>query len=100
METDAEVNMTNFKSALVPLLDQGKLPPSLAKAFADAGYSVPADTKVAAERDRDRPPTVKWLLKDADGQDYVLRLEPQFWEADFKGSIRFIKTLDHFWIYR
>lgn len=106
LETDAEMSLSTFKSALVPELDSGKLPPALAKAFADAGYSIPANVAVVSEKGDDtdtsvvEAATIKWKLKDSDGQEYVIRLEPQFWEPDFKGSVRFIRSLDHFWIYR
>jgi hypothetical protein len=38
---------------------------------------------------------------DSDGkkQKWVLKLEPQHWEQDGKG-IRFLKSLDHLWIYQ
>jgi hypothetical protein len=32
-------------------------------------------------------------------QKWVLKLEPQHWERDGKG-IRFLKSLDHLWIYQ
>ena len=93
METDAKVDMKEFKSALVPELDQGKLPESVAQAFADSGITVDVaggvDTLIEGK---------KWGLKQGD-KVIELILEPQFWEPDFEG-IRFIKSLDFMWIYR
>lgn len=93
VEADAQVNLNDFKSALTPTLDQGKLPPSIAQAFADSDITVDKDVAVStiiAGR--------KWSFMQG-GSEYILVLEPQFWEPDFEG-IRFIKSLDHLWIYR
>ena len=40
----------------------------------------------------------KWFFL-IDGRTYYISLEHQFWEPKDKG-IRFIKSLDSFWIYR
>ncbi len=94
-EVDGEVNLKDFKSALVAELDEGKLPETVKKAFADAGYPLPNEAK---------PETlvsgVKWRVQDGSGMMFILSLEPQFWEPSFGKTIRFIKSLDHFWIYR
>ena len=93
MEADAQVDMKEFKSALVPQLNKAKLPESVAQAFADAGISVDVrggvDTLIEGK---------KWALKQGD-KTIELVLEPQYWEPDFEG-IRFIKSLDFMWIYR
>lgn len=93
METDAQVNLKDFKSALVPELNQGTLPKSVVTAFADAGISVEpgagVDTLIQGK---------EWGLKQGKS-DIELVLEPQYWEPDFEG-IRFIKSLDFVWIYR
>ncbi len=93
METDAMVNMKDFKSALSPTLDKGNLPEAVAKAFADAGISVSRDAGVDTLIEGK-----KWAFKQGKS-DIELVLEPQFWEPDFEG-IRFIKSLDSMWIYR
>ncbi|QEG21203.1 hypothetical protein [Mariniblastus fucicola] len=93
METDAMVNMKDFKSALVPTLNKGSLPDVIATAFADAGQSVSRDVGVDMLIDGK-----KWAFKQGK-LDIELVLEPQYWEPDFEG-IRFIKSLDFMWIYR
>lgn len=93
METDAMVNLEDFKSALIPTLDKGDLPEALSQAFAEAGISVNTDVGVAKLIEGK-----KWLFKQGKS-DIELVLEPQYWEPDFEG-IRFIKSLDFMWIYR
>ena len=93
VEADAQVNLKDYTSALTPTLDQGQLPPSISKAFADAGITVDNGAAVATVI-----PGRKWSFKQGEDQ-YIVALEPQFWEPDF-GKIRFIKSLDHIWIYR
>lgn len=94
-EVDGEINLKDFKSALVAELDEEKLPDSLKRAFADAGYPLPNEIKVES-----LVSGVKWRIQDGSGLMFILRLEPQFWEPSFGKTIRFIKSLDHFWIYR
>jgi hypothetical protein len=93
METDAMVNMKDFQSALVPVLDKGNLPEAVAQGFADAGVSVNKDAGVDILIEGK-----KWAFKQGKS-DIVLVLEPQYWEPAFEG-IRFIKSLDFMWIYR
>ena len=92
-ETDAEVNLKDFNSAIAPSLDQGKMPPSILKSFENAGIALDANTPLTT-----LIPGKKWSFKQGK-DDYTLVLEPQFWEKDFDG-IRFIKSLDNMWIYR
>ena len=93
VEADAQVDLKNFESALAPTLDKGKLPPEIAKAFSDAGIAIDNGAAVTTTI-----PGNKWSMNQ-NGQEYILNLEPQFWEPDF-GKIRFIKSLDYIWIYR
>ena len=93
METDALVNLKDFRSALVPILNKGNLPESVALAFTEAGYKVGPDVGVVPLIEGS-----KWGFK-LGGSDIELVLEPQFWAPDFEG-IRFIKSLDFMWIYR
>ena len=93
METDAEVDLKSFRSALVPTLNKGNLPASVAEAFANAGISVNKDVGVDMLIEGK-----KWAFKQGKS-DIELVLEPQFWEPEFEG-IRFIKSLDYIWIYR
>lgn len=92
-EADAKISLDNFQSELTPILDQGKLPPSVSQAIADAGIAVNKQVAVQA-----LVPGNRWQFKEGD-DEYILGLEPQFWERDRDG-IRFLKSLDHFWIYR
>jgi hypothetical protein len=91
-ETEANLSLTDFNSPLTKALDGSKIPPALAAAFTKAGIS----TEGAAVKTV--IPGRKWNFT-AGEQNYVVRMEPQFWEPDF-GKIRFIKTLDYMWIYR
>lgn len=92
-ETEAQINLKDFNSAIAPILDQGKMPPSVLESFKNAGISVDANTPLTT-----LIAGKKWSFKQ--GKDnYTLVLEPQFWEKDFDG-IRFIRSLDHMWIYR
>lgn len=93
VEADAKVSLKDFSSTLVPDLNRGKLPASIAEAFASAGITVNKGAAVTTKVEGQ-----KWTFKQGD-EEYILKLEPQFWEPDF-GKIRFIRSLDHFWIYR
>ena len=92
-EIDANVNLETFKSKLTDDLDAGNLPGDLTKPIAKAGINLPAGAALTTVI-----PGKKWTFADGE-QNYVVELEPQFWEPDF-GQIRFIKTLDYLWIYR
>ncbi len=93
MEADAEVSLDDFQSALTPTLDQGKLPAEITQAFAQSGLQIDKGAALTTIIKGKR-----WSFKDGDSE-YILALEPQFWEPDF-GAIRFIKSLDYIWIYR
>jgi hypothetical protein len=92
-EADANVSLEDFRSKITPILDQGKLPPSVSQAIADSGISVNKQAAVQT-----LVPGKRWQFKEGD-DEYILALEPQFWERDRDG-IRFLRSLDHFWIYR
>ncbi len=92
-EADSHIDLDTFLSPMAISLDEGKLPDSLAKGFADINLSVPADVVIA------KPiPGAKWTLT-VDGRRFEIQLNPQFWERLGSG-IRLIKHLDHLWIYR
>ncbi len=93
VEADAQVNLRDFTSALVPELDKGRMPASIAKAFADAGIAIDNNAGLTTVI-----PGQNWTFSQGE-DDYIVKLEPQFWQPDF-GKIRFIKSLDHIWIYR
>ena len=92
-EIDANVDLETSKSKLTDTLDAGKLPDDLTKPIAKVGIDLPAGVELTTVI-----PGRKWTFADGT-QNYVVQLEPQFWEPDF-GQIRFIKTLDYLWIYR
>ncbi len=94
VEADAKVNLTDFSSAVAPILEQGTLEPSIARAFAAAGIAI--DPQVALTT---MVPGKRWTFKQGE-DEYILALEPQFWEPVVEGGIRFIKSLDSLWIYR
>ena len=93
IEADAMVDLKTFKSAIAPTLDGGKLPASVVEAFAAAGITVNPDVKLESQIEG-----AKWSFSQGEKR-YVLKLAPQYWEPTFNG-IRFIKSLDHMWIYR
>ena len=101
MEADGEVSLKTFRSPYVPTLGdendaKGKLPEELLKALADSGVEVAQDTETMTI-----VKGFKWGFTGSDGMQYFLKLEPQFWEPNVTfDSIRFIKRLDHFWLYR
>ena len=92
-EVDAQVGLETFQSAVTPALDQGSLPPSISQALADAGVSVNKQAAIAT-----LIPGKRWKFTEGE-ETYIVAMEPQFWEPHNEG-IRFIKRLDHFWIYR
>ena len=93
MEADADVSLEDFQSRLTPTLDQGSLPAQMVDAFARSGINVDKGAALTTII-----PGKRWGFQQG-GQQYIMALEPQFWESNF-GSIRFIKSLDHIWIYR
>ncbi len=92
-ETDGKVSLETFNSGLTPTLDKGELPSDVAIAIEGSGLDIPADLDL-----KTLIPGQKWSMT-LDEDAYTLALEPQYWEPDF-GKIRFIKSLDHLWIYR
>ena len=94
LEADAEVSLEDFQSSLTPTLDQGKLPRKIADAFAESGITV-NDGAALTTIIRGK----RWEFTEGDDK-YILALQPQFWRPDLNGAIRFIKSIDHIWIYR
>ena len=92
-EADGQVSLETFKSAITPTLDQGELPEPVAVAIEASGLEIPGNVGV-----KTLIPGQKWSMNMGE-EAYTLALEPQYWEPDF-GKIRFIKSLDHLWIYR
>ena len=93
VEADPQINLDDFQSKLTPVLDSGQLPAALVKSLADSGVTVDQNAAVKTVIQGN-----KWTFSDG-GNDFIVQLEPEFWEPAF-GKIRFIKTLDHLWIYR
>ena len=92
-EFDAKFNLEDFTSPLIPILDKGKLPSVASEKITEAGVEVGGDTALETLIQGR-----KWTFTK-DGKIYLIDLEYQFWEPEGKG-IRFIKSLDSFWIYR
>jgi hypothetical protein len=92
-EADGQVSLETFKSAITPTLDQGELPEPVAVAIEASGLEIPGNVGL-----KTLIPGQKWSMNMGE-EAYTLALEPQYWEPDF-GKIRFIKSLDHLWIYR
>ena len=96
-QVDAEFNLEDFSSPVVSSLDDGKLTESLVNALNLYGFKASDSTAVTQVID-----SSMWQFElDVEGkkQKWVLKLEPQHWEQDGKG-IRFLKSLDHLWIYQ
>jgi hypothetical protein len=95
-EVDGEVDLASLDSPLVAQLDKGEVPESLAAALSDLGIEVPAGGLEVLVPGR-------WwnfrVERDGVQQAFRVRMQPQFWEKEGDG-IRFIRSLDHFWIYR
>ena len=92
-ELDAMFNLEDFTSPLIPIMDKGRLPEKVAVALSANGIN--ADSGAALE------PLIKgrkWTLK-IEGKTFIIDLNYRFWEPQEEG-IRFIKSLDSFWIYR
>lgn len=96
-QVDAELNPEDFASPVVSSLDDGKLTESLVNALNLYGFKASDSTAVTQVID-----SSMWQFElDGEGkkQKWVLKLEPQHWEQNGKG-IRFLKSLDHLWIYQ
>jgi len=96
-QVDAEFNLEDFSSPVVSSLDDGKLTEALVNALNLYGFKASDSTAVTQIID-----SSMWQFElDVEGkkQKWVLKLEPQHWERDGKG-IRFLKSLDHLWIYQ
>jgi hypothetical protein len=97
-EIDGQVDPKNRQSPVVEALAGGQLPDVVRQAFTNAGITLDGEpvletTVVGTE----------WKMTAqvaGVAETYVLRLEPQFWDIDPEGGIRFIKSLDHLWVYR
>ncbi len=92
-EADAEMNLDTFISPLSITLNDGKMPDSLAKAFAEMDVSIPDDAAVQT-----LVPGSKWTIS-VGSRNFVISLVPEYWER-FGEGIRLIKPLDHAWVYR
>ena len=96
-ETDAEVAGYNFESGVAAELDANRIPASITSAFSNAGFDLADDaamTMTVAGK--------QWVVNDSvDGQArrFIIELHPEFWEKKITGGIRFIKPLDHLWVY-
>jgi hypothetical protein len=96
-EVDAKFDLRDFSSALTPALEKGRLPAAMADALAKAGADV--DPNVALEA---VVPGKRWSFSRGEDR-FDLIMEPQYWEPVYEKQgpkIRFIKSLDHLWIYR
>ena len=103
VEMDSQINLETFNSPLVTELDQGIIPKSVLREFAKAGVNLDGNVSLNLKQGpRGQVPAgirgERWTF-NAGGRDYILQYEPQFWRKSGDG-IEFIKSLDHFWIYR
>lgn len=96
-EIDAGVSLEDFSSPATAELNGGTLPSALVEALRIYGYQIPENTPVETVIE-----SSMWQFKLESGENtqrWVLKFEPQYWEKKGRG-IRFIKSLDHLWIYR
>lgn len=92
-ELDAMFNLQDFTSPLIPIMDKGRLPEKIATSLKSNGIKVDAGAAVEALIEGR-----KWTFQ-VDGKTFIIDLNYRFWEPQDDG-IRFIKSLDSFWIYR
>lgn len=92
-ELDAMFNLRDFTSPLIPIMDKGRLPEKIAKSLKANGINVDAGAAVEALIEGR-----KWTFQ-IEGKTFIIDLNYRFWEPQGEG-IRFIKSLDSFWIYR
>jgi hypothetical protein len=92
-ELDAMFNLQDFTSPLIPIMDKKRLPEKIATSLKAIGINVTAATAVEALIEGR-----KWTFQ-IDGKTFIIDLNYRFWEPQEEG-IRFIKSLDSFWIYR
>ncbi len=95
-ETDAGLN-EDFDSTVAAELDSNQIPESVSTAFINAGFNLAANASL-----KTTVPGVQWNVTDTvDGKTrtFVIKLEPEFWEKGPDGGLRFIKSLEHLWIY-
>jgi len=95
-ETDAGLN-EDFDSTVAETLDQGQIPDGVTAGFVNAGFNLGGDAQL-----KTTVPGQQWVINDTvDGKPrtFVIKLQPQFWEKDIDGGIRFIKSLDYLWVY-
>ena len=94
---DGEVSLEDFQSPLVAELDAMKIPAVIAEALAARSVVLADSVALSAEVPGN------WWKFDAGTPNgtasFKIRMEPQFWEKKGEG-IRFIGTLENFWIYR
>lgn len=96
-EVDAQFDLRQFRTPLLPLLDDQRLPEPIRDAIEQAGVDTEAMGAIEVEI-----PGNRWSFKIGD-ESYRISLEPQFWEPYLLRNvprIRFIRPLDYLWIYR
>ncbi len=96
-ETDAEIDPNTFDSAVAAELDAERITESVIEGFTGAGLPLGGDAAISTD-----VPGLRWTLTDTwenQPREFVIRLHPEFWEKTIDGGIRFIKRLDHVWLY-
>ena len=111
VDLDAETSLTTLNSPIVDQISMAfdaarggnagaknltakvKVPEQIRTAFAERGVAISEPATML-----EIIPGKKWSFK-SDDKIYEIVVEPQFWEPKF-GGIRFIKSLDHVWVYR
>jgi hypothetical protein len=95
---ESEIDPETLDSLAATQLNAGEFPESLLNELKGRGFEMdsasPIETTVSGSR---------WRFKaNWDGRERVfeIRMKPEFWEKAAKDDIRFIKSLDHMWIYR
>ena len=97
VEVEAPVDMETLDSPAVAQLTKGELPESVATALKNLQFEVPDGAQVTQE-----VPGRSWSMDLAfkgEPRRFIIRFVPQYWEKENKG-LRFLRSLDHFWVYR
>ncbi len=96
-ETDAELSPRNFESAVGAQLDAAQIAENVLEGFTGAGVTLGGDAAITTNI-----PGRSWTIKDTwenAPRQFLIELYPEFWEKTIDGGIRFIKRIDHLWVY-
>lgn len=97
VEIETEVDVETLHSPVLDVLADGQLPESVVEALRNLSFEVDDDAQVST-----RVPGKLWSfdIEFAGGRRTMnIHFVPQYWEKERNG-VRFLRSLDHFWIHR